>query len=172
MERSIRHVATIGKRLLNNNISSTCPHNMVNFGPLTAETGWRVWGIPENFNGVRVLASLMQRRRSTEAHQILQDIWPSAGLVYYIHFWGLLPPNGILPGANFTLHPSLAFSCFGSVTARHWSSGRQPNFAAWYKELNYRFFRISPFSTEGTTYIPRAAITLGIGPHSSFWLKS
>jgi len=25
-------------------------------------------------------------------------------------FWGLLPPNGILPGAKFTLRPSLAFS--------------------------------------------------------------
>jgi len=33
-----------------------------------------------------------------------------------------------------TLRPSLAFSYIGSVTARHSSSGRQPNFAAWYKE--------------------------------------
>jgi len=24
---------------------------MVNFGPLTAEIGWRVWGTPANFNG-------------------------------------------------------------------------------------------------------------------------
>jgi len=29
-----------GKNLLNSNISSTCPHNMVNIGPLTAEIGW------------------------------------------------------------------------------------------------------------------------------------
>jgi len=29
-------------------------------------------------------------------------------------------------------------------------------------------FRSSSFSTEDATYIPRAAITLGIGPHSSF----
>jgi len=29
----------------------------------------------------------------------------------YIHFWGLLRPNGIFPGAKFiNLHPSLAFS--------------------------------------------------------------
>ena len=28
----------------------------------------------------------------------------------YIHFRGLLPPDGILPGAKFTLRPSLAFS--------------------------------------------------------------
>jgi len=45
--------------LLNINISSTCPHNMVNFGPLTAEICWRVWGIPANFNGFRVLAALL-----------------------------------------------------------------------------------------------------------------
>ena len=49
------------------------PHNMVNFGPLAAESCLPVWGTPANFNG---------------------------------------------------------FSRLGSVTARHSSSGRQPNFAA------------------------------------------
>jgi len=39
----LRHVSTIGKKVLNSNISSTCPHNMVNFGPLTAEVGLPVW---------------------------------------------------------------------------------------------------------------------------------
>jgi len=29
---------------------------MVNFGLLTAEIRWRVWGTPANFNGFRVLA--------------------------------------------------------------------------------------------------------------------
>jgi len=52
----------------------------------------------------------------------------------YIHFLGLLPRNGILSGAECTLRPSHAFSYIGSVTARHSSSGRQPYFAAWYKE--------------------------------------
>jgi len=32
---------------------------MVNFGPLTAEIGSGVWGIPANFNGFRVLAALL-----------------------------------------------------------------------------------------------------------------
>jgi len=45
------------KSLLNTDTSSTCPHNMVNFGLLTAEICWRVWGIPANFNGFRVLAA-------------------------------------------------------------------------------------------------------------------
>ena len=32
------------KKLLNSNVSPTCPYNMVNLGPLTADIGWRVWG--------------------------------------------------------------------------------------------------------------------------------
>jgi len=55
----LRHVSTIGKNLLSSNISSTCPHNMVNFGPLAAVICWRVWGTPTNFNGFCVLASLL-----------------------------------------------------------------------------------------------------------------
>jgi len=47
------------KKLLSNNISSTCPHKMVNFGPLAAEISWRVWGTPANFKGFRVLAALL-----------------------------------------------------------------------------------------------------------------
>jgi len=51
----LRHVSTIGKNLLNSNISSTCPHNMAKFVPLAAEICWRVWDTPANFNRFRVL---------------------------------------------------------------------------------------------------------------------
>ena len=47
------------KNLLNVNISSTCLHNMVNFGPLAAEGVSLVWGTPANFNGFRILAVLL-----------------------------------------------------------------------------------------------------------------
>jgi len=47
------------KNLLNSNMSSTCPHNMVNFGPLAAEIISLVWGTPADFNGFRVLAALL-----------------------------------------------------------------------------------------------------------------
>jgi len=67
-----------------------------------------------------------------------------AGTVY-VHFWELLPPNGILLAAKFTLR--LAFSYIGSVTAWHSRSGRQPKFAALDRELNYGTF------AEGATYI-------------------
>jgi len=47
------------KSLLSSNISSTCPHNMVNFGELAAEIVSLVWGTPGNFNGFRVLVALL-----------------------------------------------------------------------------------------------------------------
>ena len=47
------------KNLLSSNISSRCPHNMVNFGLLVAEIVSLVWGTPANFNGFRVLAALL-----------------------------------------------------------------------------------------------------------------
>jgi len=47
------------KNLLSSNISFTCPHNMVNFGPLAAEIGWPVWGTPANFNWFLVLEALL-----------------------------------------------------------------------------------------------------------------
>jgi len=40
-------------------MSSTKPHNMMNFGKLTAEIDPVVWGTPANFNGFRVLAALL-----------------------------------------------------------------------------------------------------------------
>jgi len=51
-------ISTIGQKLLNSNISPTHPHNMANFGPLTAEIRSGVWGTLANFNGFRVLAAL------------------------------------------------------------------------------------------------------------------
>jgi len=137
------------KNLLNSNISSTCSHNMANFGPLTAEIGSGVWGTPANFNGFRILPLLLQHRHSLEANQTLHDVWSSPGQVHYIYIFG-----DCCPWRNFgrckihlRLRPSLAFSYIGSVTARHSSSGRQPNFAAWYKEWNSGTF------AEDDTYI-------------------
>jgi len=59
MSSELWHMSTIGKNLLNSNTSSTCPGNMMNFGLLTAEICWRVWGTPANFSRFRVLAALV-----------------------------------------------------------------------------------------------------------------
>jgi len=55
----LRHVSTIGKKLLRSNISPICPYDMVNFGPLAAEIVSLVWGTSANFNGFCVLAALL-----------------------------------------------------------------------------------------------------------------
>jgi len=49
----LRHVSTIGKKLVKQQYLPTWPYNMVNFGPLATETGSLVWGTPANFNGFR-----------------------------------------------------------------------------------------------------------------------
>jgi len=139
------------RKIVNSNTSSTCPHNVENFGPLMAEIGSAVCGTPVNFNGFRVLPSLLQRRCSTEANQTVHDVWPSPRLLHYVFIFCTLyiqsaaraPKNVKLysvPGTKFTLHPSLAFSYIGSVTALRFSSDRKPNFEAWYKEWNYGTF--------------------------------
>jgi len=54
----LKHVSTIGKKLLGSNISPTCPYIIVNFGLLAAEMVSLVWGTRANFNGFHVLAAL------------------------------------------------------------------------------------------------------------------
>ena len=88
----LRHVSTIRKNFLKSSMSSTCPHNVANFGPLTAEIGSRVWGTTAKVNGCRVLPSSLQRRRSSslEANRSLHDVWPSPGVVHYVYISGAL----------------------------------------------------------------------------------
>jgi len=156
----LKHVSTIGKKnLLSSNISFTSPYNMVNFGPLAAEIVSLVWGTPANFNGFCVLASLLQRRHATEANQTLHDVWPSPAWLHYIyiHFWRLLPHNGILPGAKFTLRPaSLALSY------------RQPYCTALEQWARAKLCGVEH---RAPPIFDRATITLGIGPHSTPWVK-
>ena len=64
MSLQLRHISTVGKKLLNSNTSSTCLHNMANFSPLTAHVSSGVLGTPANFNGFRVLAALLQQSGS------------------------------------------------------------------------------------------------------------
>jgi len=72
MSSQPRHVSTIGEKLLDSNISPTCPHNMVNFDSLAAEIGSVVCGTQANFNGFRVLASLLHGIRAVGASQTLR----------------------------------------------------------------------------------------------------
>jgi len=132
------------KNLLNSSIFSTCPHNMVNFGSLTADIGWRVWStqqISTSFMYWLPYCSDVTQRRSTKLCTMFGRL-----LVWYtIHtFSGLLSLNGILLSAKFTLRLSLSFSSIGSVTTRHTSIRRQPNCGV-VEGMNYGTFAFLHF---------------------------
>jgi len=108
MFSQVRHISTIEKNLLSSNISSRCPHNMVNFGLLAAETDPAVWA-PQ-----LIMAAL----RSRCGHYIFA--------LWFLSSYLRTNFNG------FRVFEALfqQLSRLGSVTARQSSSGRQPNFAA------------------------------------------
>jgi len=160
----LRHVLTIRKNLLSSNTSSTCAHNMANFGPLTAEIGSGVWGTPTNINGFHILPSLpvLQRRHSPQANQTLHNIWPSPRLVHYIYiFRGSCPLTEFCPVQNslyvqLLRSPILAALLHGTP-------------AAGVSEASRRGTRngITKLAHRAPPIFGWAAITLGIRPHSS-----
>jgi len=144
----IRHILTIGKKFVKQQYLLQMSSQ---YGELRPTNGWdqlASLGHPSKFKWVShlgfVTAATSLNGSQPNFAQCLAISW--AGTLY-IHFRGLLPPDGILPDAKFTSHASLAFSYIGSVTAQHLSSGHRPSFIVWYKEWNYRNF------AEGATYI-------------------
>jgi len=68
----LMHIATIGKNLLDSNISPHVSSQYGELGPLVAEIGSVVWGTQANSNGFRVLASLLQGIRAVGTSQTLR----------------------------------------------------------------------------------------------------
>ena len=87
----LRHLSTIGKKLLNSNMSYRCIHNMANFGLLSTEICWRVWGNPAELTGFASClhyCSDVAHRRPTKLCMMFGGSW--AGILY-MHFRELLP---------------------------------------------------------------------------------
>jgi len=126
-------------------------HMSAQYGSLRPINSWDLLaslGYPSKFQRVLHLAFVTAATLLTGGQpNFARCLAISWAATLCIHFRGLLSSDRTLPGAKFTLRPSLAFSYIGSITARQSSSGRQPNFAVWYKEWNYGTF------AEGATYI-------------------
>jgi len=93
------------KNLLNSNISSTCPHGMVNVGSLTAEIslGLGSLGHPSKFQWVLSLGFITAPTSLNGSQpNFARCLAVSWAATLYMHFEGFLPPNGILPDAKFT----------------------------------------------------------------------
>jgi len=126
---------------------------MVNFGPGVAEIDLPVWGTPSNCNGLRMLASLLQRRRSTEVNKTLHNAWLSFRLIHYIYIFG--------GSCSLTEFCKVQNSLCVQVL-------RPPILAALLHGT--RVVGISQTlrrCADGPSIFGRAAITLGISPHSS-----
>jgi len=137
---------------------------MANVGPLTAEIGLPVWCTPSNFNRFLVLASLLQRRRSPEANQTLHNLWSSPGLLHCVYILGgfCSPPltefcqvqNSVC--VQVLRSPILAALLRGTPAA-----GLSQTLPCGTRN------GITELSHTAPPIFGRAAITLGIGPHSS-----
>jgi len=115
------------KQLLNGNTCFTCPDNMVNFSPLTAEICWRVCGTPTNFNEFHVLAALLQGtlvvgvsqtlRRWTEGATYIRQgghhvgHWPT----FLVRYWSWL-----IVGCSSVLQPNDCLKNLSWVDFSRW----------------------------------------------------
>ena len=112
------------KNLLNSNISSTCPHNMVN---LVAEIGPVVWGTPANFSGFRVLEALLHGTLVVGISQTLQRWTEGANYIrqgghhvghwptFLVYFWLSYSTNNRVSfldhSVQCTLYSRCVFTC-------------------------------------------------------------
>jgi len=119
----LRHVSTIGNKVKHQYLLHMSPQ----YGKLRPTNGWDQLvslGHPSKFQRVSHLGFVTAPMALTRGQPNFVRLWPSPVLVHYIYiFQGLLPPDGILPHAKFTLCRNLAFAYIGSITAWHSSSG-------------------------------------------------
>ena len=152
------------ENLLNTDTSSTCPLNMVNFGLLTAEICWRVWGTPANFNGFCILAALLHGTLVLGLSQTLHDVWLSPGVVYYIYMFG-----GCCPLTEFChVQNSLCIQVLRSAilaALQHGTPAPGVSQTLWCGTRN----GITELSQTAPPIVVWVAITLGSGPHSSYF---
>ena len=153
----LRNISTIGKKLVK---QQYVLHTSPEYGELRPINSWDLLvslGHPSKFQWVSRLC-FVTAVTSLDAGKpnFVQCLAIFCAGTLYVHFPGLLTPNGILPHAKLTLLPGLAFFYIGTVTARHSSRGRQTNCSV---------------QQRAPPIFCRAAITLGIGSHSSLHLE-
>jgi len=110
------------------------------------------------------LASLLQRRRSIDVNHTLHDVWPSPGLLHYMYIF-----RGSCPVAEFChVQNSLCVQLLRSPVLAALLHDTE---AVGVSESLRRRTRngITELSQRAPPIFGWAAITLGIGPHSSLF---
>jgi len=139
-------------------ISSTCPRNMVNFGPLAAEIVSLLWGTPANFNGFRVLAALLHGTPVVGVSQTLRRWTEGATCIrqggHYIGHWPTFLVNSKMEWCtsvqHFTTNSMIIYYGCPMDRAGHYI------FALWFLSFFYLFFRrlISAAADRMSTILP------------------
>jgi len=158
----LRHVSTIGKKLLSSNIASTCPHNMANCGPIS-NNGWDRFGSlrnPSKFQRVWRLAFVTAATSLTGGQPNL-----SPALVHYITYTF---SRAVALWRNFATSKIYIRSkcCVLQYWQRYCTALQQrasAKLCGVVQGMEVRNFRKGCHHIFGW-----AADTLGIGPHSSY----
>jgi len=162
-----KNVSTIGKKLVNSNrpISPICPHNMANFGPQTAQICLgRELGAPQQiltgFSSWLRYCSDVAKRRPTKLCTMFGRL---LGWYTIYTFSEALSPWRNFPGAEFTYVQVLRSPILASLLYCTPTAGVSQTL--WCGTRN----GITELSQRAPPIFGLAAITLGIGPHSSLF---
>jgi len=102
----LRHVSTIGKKLVKQQYLLHMSPQYGELGPLAAEIGPVVWGTPANFNGFHVLATLLHGTLVVGVSQTLRH-WEGATYIrqgcHHVGHWPHI--------SSFFLNFSLTLIC-------------------------------------------------------------
>jgi len=109
MSLQLRHLSTIGKKVVK---QQYLLHISLQYGELHPTSSWifgsGVWSTPANFNGFRILSSLLQQRRSPQIFCTC-FVWPWLGLpLTTIHY--------VLPDSWMT-----CFHIMGQIQLQAWN---------------------------------------------------
>jgi len=128
------------------------------YGRLRPTNGWDRF---TSFNRFRILASLLHY--SPEANQTLHDLWPSYGLVHYIYiFWVFCHLTEFYYVQNSLCVQVLRSSILEALLHGTPAAGLSQNLRHGTRN------GITELSQRAPPIFGWAAITLGIGPHSSY----
>jgi len=164
----LRHVSIIGKKRVKQQylLHMSSQYDELRPTGIAAKIGSEVWGTPANFNGFRVLASLLQRRRSPEVDQTLHDVPPCPGLLHYVYIFGSSCPLMEFRHVQNSLCVQVSH-CPILAALLHGTPAKLCGVVQGMELWNFRRGRQWKFAIYSIKLSQRAAITLGIGPHSS-----
>jgi len=157
----LRHVSTIGKKFVK---EQYLLHMSPQYSKLRPTSGWDRFvslGHPSKFHRLSRLSFVTAATSFTGGQpNFARRLAVSCSATLYIHFRGSCPLTEFCHVQNSLCIQVLRWHILAALFHGTPSVG-QPNFAAWYKELNYGTF------TEGATYIRLGGHHVGHQPTSS-----